>query len=82
MIKRVWAKFTGMSIECICDERAHKCGADDACKEYVVKFMEIDRRDEGVKDAVKRLEKETSNLGQTMKKFESQINKSIKKFKI
>lgn len=82
MIKLVWAKFDGMDIECVCDKHNRKCVVDDACKEYVVKFTEVDRREEGVKDAVKRLKKETSNLGRTMKKFESQINKSIKKFKI
>ena len=82
MIKLAWAKFDGMDIECVCDEYNRKCVSDDACKEYVIKFTEVDRRDEGVKDAVKRLKKETNNLGRTMKKFESQINKSIKKFKI
>lgn len=82
MIKKAWVKFDGMDIECICDEHHRECTGDDACKEYVVRFTEINRRDQGVKDAVKKLEKEATNFGRTMRKFESQINRSIKKFKI
>ena len=82
MIKKAWVKFDGMDIECICDEHHRKCAGDDGCKEYVIKFTEINRRDQSVKDAVKKLEKETTNFGRTVKKFESQVNRSIKKFKI
>ena len=81
MIKKAWVKFNGMTVECICDENDRKCKGDKLCKEYVVKFIEVDRTDK-VTDALKHLEKESDNLQNNIKKFESQISKSIKKFKI
>ena len=79
MIKRVWAKFDGMDLSCVCDEHHRKC-QDDACKEYVVKFMEIDRT-EGTKDTLKHMDKDAKALQKTVKKFESEISKSIRKLK-
>ena len=81
MIKKAWVKFNDMSVECICDDNDRKCKDDKLCKEYVVRFTEIERI-EKVSDAAKHLEKETNNLQKSIKKFESQISKSIKKFKI
>ncbi len=81
MIKKAWVKFDGMTVKCICDERDAKCKNDKECKEYVIRFTEIERS-EKVTDAIKNLEKETDNLQRNIKKFESQVSKSIKKFKI
>ena len=81
MIKKAWVKFNDLTVECICDETDRKCKNDPLCKEYVIRFTEIERA-EKVTDAVKHLEKETNNLQRNIKKFESQISKSIKKFKI
>lgn len=81
MIKKAWVKFDGMTVKCICDEQDHKCKDDKSCKEYVIKFTEIERHKK-VDDSLKHLEKESNNLEKTIKKFESQVSKSIKKFKI
>ena len=80
MIKRVWAKLENEDIKCICDEHHRKC--EDKCKEYIVKFVEIDRDKEDLDDAIAGLKRETDTFQKNMKKFESQISKSIKKFKI
>ena len=81
MIKKAWVKFDGMTVKCICDDKDRKCKDDKLCKEYVIRFTEIERS-EKVNDAIKHLEKESDNLEKTIKKFESQVSKSIKKFKI
>ena len=80
MIKKVWAKFDGMDLSCVCDEHRRKC-KDEACKEYVVKFMEIERESE-LEEATKHLSNETKKLQREMRKFQSKVSKSIKKFKI
>ena len=76
----MWAKFNDMDLICVCDEHHRKC-KDDTCKEYVVKFMEIDR-EQKLDDAVAHLEHETRNLRNDIKKFQSKVSRSIKKFKI
>ena len=81
MIKKVWAKFEGMDLECVCDEHHKKCKPDESCKEYVVKFMEIDREQQ-VEEAVAQLENASKSLQRDMKKFQSKISRSIKKYKI
>ena len=80
MIKKVWAKFEGMDLECVCDEHHRKC-KDATCKEYVVKFMEIDRKQE-LEEATKHLTIEARKLRTEMQKFQSKISRSIKKYKI
>lgn len=69
-----------MNIVCVCDENNRKCDSAD-CKEYVVKFIEISRAHD-VDDAVKHIEKDTKYLRQQIKKFQSQVSKNIKKYKI
>jgi len=80
LINKVWAKFDGMDLECVCDEHHRKC-KDDTCKEYVVKFMEIDRKQE-LEEATKHLSIEARKLRSEMQKFQSKISRSIKKYKI
>ena len=83
MIKRVWAKFDGMDLACVCDPHHKKC-EDEECKEYVAKFVEIDRR-EKLEEAVRHMDKDTRELRRSLKRFESEVSKSIrqmKKFKI
>ena len=77
----MWAKFEGMDLECVCDEHHRKCKPDESCKEYVVKFMEIDREQQ-VDEAVAQLENASKSLQRDMKKFQSKISRSIKKYKI
>lgn len=81
MIKKVWAKFNEMDLTCVCDEHHRKC-KDDTCKEYVVKFMEIDRAQQDLDDASKELEKVSRDLRRDIKKFQSKVSRSVKKFKI
>jgi len=80
LIKKLWAKFDNMDLTCVCDEHHRKC-KDDTCKEYVVKFMEIDR-EEKIEDFQVHIDMETKKLRNEIKKFQSQVSKSIKKFKI
>lgn len=80
MIKKVWAQFDEMDLKCVCDEHHRKC-KDDTCKEYVVKFMEIDREQE-LEDATKHLSAETRKLQSDMRRFQSKISRSVKKYKI
>jgi hypothetical protein len=80
LIKKVWAKFDDMDLRCVCDEHHRKC-KDDTCKEYVVKFMEIEREQE-LEDAVKHLETESKLLRNDIKRFQSKVSRSIRKYKI
>lgn len=80
MIKHVWAKIEDGDIKCICDDHHKKC--DGQCKEYVVKFIEIDRTEEEFENAAMALSKEVDIIRKNIKKFETQISKSLKKFKI
>ena len=73
MIKKAWVKFDGMTVECICDDNNRKCSGDKSCKEYVIRFTEIERS-EKINDTMKHLEKEQQNLEKTIKKFESQVS--------
>lgn len=85
MIKKVWAKFENLDLKCVCDEHHRKCQKDDDCKEYVVKFIEIDRNDpEEIKKQIDNdLKKFQSDVGKRLKsKLESEFKKSIRKFKI
>lgn len=81
MIKKVWAKFKDMDLECVCDENNRKCKPNESCKEYVVKFTEIDR-DHKIDEAVSHFESESRKLRNDIKKFQSKVSRSIKKFKI
>jgi hypothetical protein len=81
LIKKVWAKFDDLDLVCVCDEHHRKCKPDAECKEYVVKFMEIDRKDE-LEAATKHLTAEAKKLHTDMQRFQSKVSRSIKKFKI
>ena len=81
MIKKVWAKFEGMDLTCVCDEHHRKC-QDDMCQEYVVKFMAINRAEQDLEDATKHLEDISKNVRRDIKKFQSKVSRSVKKYKI
>ena len=75
MIKKLWVKFDNeANIECLCDEHHKKCNKESHCKEYVVKFTEIDRTDEKLEEAVQ-------NFNKVNKRLETEIEKSIRKLK-
>lgn len=78
LIKKLWIKFDGMDIECICNEHKRKC-RDSQCKEYVVKFTEIERKQE-----LPKLDKEERALKKavdSLKQSETELVKSMKKFR-
>ncbi len=81
MIKKVWAKFDDMNLECVCDEHNQKCESDVDCDEYVVKFTKIDR-EQRLDDALAHLENESKHLRREIKNFQSKVSRSIRKFKI
>ena len=85
MIKKMWVKFDGMSIECFCEERK-KCVKEEkpACKEHVVKFIEIkrDTTAEQIKEVMTREQKAMKEIVAKVKKYDSELKKSIRKFKI
>lgn len=77
LIKKMWVKFDGMNVECICNEHHRKC-RDSQCKEYIVKFTEIKRKEE-----IPNLNKEERALKKAvddLKKSETELIKSMKKF--
>jgi hypothetical protein len=66
----------------MCEDGNRKClvypGGKLPCKEYVVKFVEIDRSEE---EAIKKIK----DFGDAVKKFEKDLQKKIKdlnKFKV
>lgn len=83
--KKLWLKFDGLDIECFCDSGRKYCPPESKpkCKEYVVKFIEIERS--GNKDKVKAIKDATKivedKLKRQLKKFETEIQKNIKKMK-
>ena len=77
LIKKLWVKYNGMDVECFCEDHDRKC-RDKQCKEYVVKFTEIERQkqisiadkeQQKVVDIIKGLTKSGTELTKTMKKF-------------
>jgi len=79
LIKKIWAKFDGMDLVCLCDEHDKKC--DGQCKEYVVKFTEV-KRNKKAQDASAHIKREADNLRREIRKFQSQVSRSVRKFKI
>jgi len=75
LIKKLWVKWDGMDIECVCEDHHKKCvtkpGEELPCKEYIVKFVEIDRTQE---EAVQKVR----DFGDAVKKFERELQKKIK----
>ncbi len=71
----MWVKFDGMCVSCVCDEHHRKC-KDDKCKEYIVKFIEVKR------DPIEQIEKMSRGLEKEITKLNSELKKSINKFKI
>lgn len=80
LIKKMWVKFDGMDVDCICDEHHRKC-RDDKCKEYIVKFTEIDRKEEVPNINISKEEAELKRAVRKLKRSESELSKSINKFK-
>jgi hypothetical protein len=80
LIKKMWVKFDGMDVDCICDEHHRKC-RDEKCKEYVVKFTEVDRKKEIPNIDISREEADLRRAIRKLKKSETELSKSMRKFK-
>lgn len=80
MIKQLWVKFDDLDIDCYCDINRKKCTKEQKpkCKEYVIKFMEVDRSSNGAEE----FEKGIKNLVGICKKSTSELEKVLKKYKV
>jgi len=76
LIKKLWVKFNDMDIICMCNEHKRKC-RDKGCKEYVVKFIEIKRKDKNLDKEIKDITDAVKGL----KKAETEVVKSMNKFR-
>ena len=86
MIKKLWVKFdSDLDIECFCDYNRKRCPVEKRpeCKEYVVKFIEIERSEDEEKytKALKDADQAQTELTKKLKGFETELQKSIKKLK-
>jgi hypothetical protein len=77
LFNKLWVKFNEDGVECFCNEYARKCDLP-ICKEYVVKFTEIDRSAYKIEDANKNIKEVVKDL----KKIKDKISKDINRFKI
>ncbi len=86
MIKKLWVKFDGMDIECFCEEGDKKCAPESnpQCKEYVVKFIEVERDNdlEDIKRTLSKEEKFMKDLVGKLKRHDTKLKHSINKFKV
>jgi len=86
LIKKLWVKFDDMDVACFCEEDRKKCVKEEKpeCKEYVVKFIEIERDEtiERIKENMTREEKVMKDILSKLKKHDTELKKSIRKFKI
>lgn len=73
MIKKLWVKFDGLDVACVCNEGNKKCNLSDkpTCEEYVVKFTPIDRIDN------RKLSKSPKYLADSRRKLYSELNKAV-----
>ena len=75
-----------MEVVCFCDEGRKKCVKEEkpGCKEYVVKFIEVKRNEtvEQIKEVMTREQKVMKDILSKIKKYDSELKKSIIKFKV
>jgi len=88
MVDKYWVKFDGMCVSCMCHYDDKKCRLEDddpECKLYVTKFIEITddaecgKRIKSVQDASDKLEKKIAGK---LKRQSTELQKSLRKFKI
>jgi len=86
MIKKLWVKFDGMDISCFCEEDGKKCTKEEKpkCKEYVVKFIEVKRdiTEQQIKEVMTREQKAMKDILAKIKRYDTELKKSIRKFKV
>ena len=87
--QKLWVKFNELDVECFCYCNRKECPPESKpkCKEYIVKFIEIERKplineSNTVMDEIGKIERK---INQQKKKYETELRKSLrelKKFKI
>jgi hypothetical protein len=77
--KKLWVKFDELDIECFCETHNKKCSSEEkpACKEYVVKFIEI-KRDKDMEKLKQQMGETANQLEVTSRRFKSEVNKTIR----
>lgn len=84
MIKKLWVKFDGLDVVCVCNEGNKKCNLSEkpTCGEYVVKFTPIDRTDNvNLSKSHKHLVDQRRKLSTELTKAVNHINKISKKLR-
>jgi len=94
MIDKYWIKFNSLYVDCMCPFEDKKCRLEEEhpeCRLYVAKFIditeefEIDEKARVIEKAVKELKVESNlqdKIAKQFKKNTSELQKSIRKFKI
>lgn len=83
---KLWIKFKDLDISCFCAYNNRRCPLEkrEDCHLYLAKFISLDLEEAGEK--LKTAQRSQSRLEKALrsehKKFESQVKRSIKKFKI
>jgi hypothetical protein len=77
LIKKLWTRFDGMNVICVCEPHMKKC-EDKKCQEFVVSFTEICRKND---DDLRSLDKSTRALDSSVRRFQSEVARSIRKMK-
>jgi len=72
LIKKMWVKFNGMDVVCMCEDYNRKCKKKE-CNPYVVKFVEITKE--------RKEEEAYLELDRSAKKFKQEITKTLSKMK-
>lgn len=94
MIDKYWIKFNSLYVDCMCPFEDKKCRLEEEhpeCRLYVTKFIditdefELDEKTKNIEKAIKELNVEADlqkKIAKQFKKSTSELQKSIRKFKI
>lgn len=83
--QNLWVKFSDLDMECFCYCNRKKCPPESKpeCKEYVVKFIEIEREplEEKSKVILDEIGKSERKIEQDRKKYKTELQKSLERLK-
>lgn len=75
MIKKLWVKFDGIDVVCVCNEQRRDCENKTGCSEYVVKFTPVDRTERN------NLSFSPKKLYDARRKLTTELNKTTEHLK-
>ena len=82
MIRKLWVKFDGLDVVCVCNHQSRKCREDKDCGEYVVKFTSVDRVDRNnLSFSPKKLADKRRKLTSELNRTADHIKNTIKRLK-